>query len=150
MERIPTWSIILVTTILFFGGLQLAKIFEPAVDENELEILLGKPILLFLSIGIPVVILEALFWTVGFIELGAKFLRSPLLGASAGILGYGVLFHWSEGVFSVLLTSWIALVLNTSYVFLRQSSRKTAIYSTLAHKVAFIVYAAFIIHTSGA
>ena len=150
MHRFPTWIVISITAVLLFGGLQIAAAFGPVVDEVELKTLTETPLGLFLGVGIPVVIFEALFWTVAFVELGAKFAKSPLIGAIGGLIGYGVVFHWSGGVFSVLVSSWIALILNSSYVLLRRRSRMVAILSTMAHKVAFIIYAAFSMYAYGA
>jgi hypothetical protein len=138
--------IVSTTTALLFGGLQVATLFEPTLDENELS-KLRTPLALFLGVGIPVVVLEALLWTVAFVELSAKLAKSPVIGAILGVLAYGVVFHWAGGMFSVLVSTWIALVLNGSYVLLRQRSRPVAIVSTVAHKIAFILYAAFSIYT---
>ena len=150
MQKFPTWTIIAITAALLFGGLEIADLLAPPGDESQLKRLSETPPTLFLGVGIPVVILEALFWTVLFVELAAKYIRLPLLGATLGIFGYGVAFHWSGGVFSILVSSWIALILNGSYVLLRQRSRLIAITSTVAHKVAFILLAALGIYVTGA
>ncbi|MGY0653056.1 hypothetical protein ACW7GZ_14595 [Luteimonas sp. A537] len=149
MDRLPTWVVIVITAIFLFGGLEVAALLfelptdEPALTDPDLA---EAPLSLFLGVGILVYIFEALFWTVLFVELGAKYAKSPLLGAILGLLGYGVVFHWSGGFFSVLVSSWIALVLNSSYVLLRQRSRTVAILSTVALKVIFILSVAFAIY----
>ncbi|WP_043957309.1 hypothetical protein [Lysobacter sp. A03] len=146
MKGFPTWIVITLTAILLFGGLEIAELFSPDTDELRISELSAAPPELFLGVGIPVVILEALFWTVCFVELGAKYARSALLGAALGVLGYGVLFHWSEGLVSILASSWIALVLNGSYVLLLQRSRTVAILSTVALKIVFLLSVAFTIY----
>jgi hypothetical protein len=104
---------------------------------------------LVLAVGVTVVFLEALLWTVAMVELADRFTGSPVLGAIVGVLGYGLALHWSSGTFSVLVSSWVVLVLNSSYVLLRRSSRGVAIASTIAQKLAFLLYAAVGISTNG-
>ena len=72
------------------------------------------------------------------------------IGVAAGVLGFGVLYHWSHGISGIVLASWIALVLNTSYVVLRTRSRKTAILSTLGQKLGFLLIAAIAVYNFGA
>lgn len=135
------WRIVLMTTILLFGGLELADLLllsPPPVDAGLSDVPMG----LFLAVAIPVGILEGLFWTVGCIELTARWLRSASIGAVAGIVGYGAIFHWSGGALSILVSTWIVLVLNVGYLLLRSRSRRAAVISTLAHKVLFMLYAA--------
>ena len=144
MTRLPTWAIILITTLLLFGGLAVASYLLPTHTAGEIEklkelghISRGQ----FLAVGILVVILEALFWTVAFVELGAKFAKSPLLGAALGVFSYSVVHHWSGGFKAIVMSGWIVLVLNASYVVLRQRSRLVAVLSTVAHKLAFLTVA---------
>ncbi|QOY63651.1 hypothetical protein INQ40_05355 [Lysobacter sp. H21R4] len=146
MKGFPTWIVISLTAILLFGGLEIADLFASDADELRINELSEAPPELFLGVGIPTMILEALFWTVSFVELGAKYARSALLGAALGVLGYGVVFHWSGGLVSILASSWIALVLNGSYVLLLQRSRTVAILSTVSLKVAFLLSVAFTIY----
>lgn len=135
------WRFVLMTTLLLFGGLELADLLllsPPPVDAGLSDV----PIGLFLAVAIPVGILEGLFWTVGCIELAARWLRSASVGAVIGIVGYGAVFHWSGGALAILVSTWIVLVLNVGYLLLRSRSRRTAVISTLAHKVLFMLYAA--------
>jgi hypothetical protein len=153
MARLPTWAIILITTVLLFGGLEVASFLKPTETNTDIEKLgvLGQVSMVqFLCIGILVEILEALFWTVGFVELGSKLAKSPLLGAVLGVIAYSVVFHWSGGIVSILISGWIVLVLNASYLILRQRSRPVAIFSTVAQKIAFITLAAVSVYPSGA
>jgi hypothetical protein len=146
MDRLPAWIVISATALLLFGGLEVADLFAPESDATKVKELAEAPLSLFLGVGVLVVILEALFWTVCFVEFGAKYLRSPLLGAALGVLGYGVVFHWPGGLVPIVASSWIALVLNSSYVLLRQRSRALAVVSTVTLKVAFILSVAFSIY----
>ncbi|GAA4357078.1 hypothetical protein [Kangiella marina] len=146
MNKIPTYIVILSTAILLFGGLAIFSLFSEAADENTLQEISEAPLALFLGVGIPIYILEALCFTVITIELSAKFARSTWLGAILGILAYGVLYHWSNGAFSILISSWIVLVLNSSYIILRKRSRKIGIASTIAHKLAFFFFAVYSIY----
>lgn len=149
MQKIPTWIVILSTAILLFGGLAIFSLLFSGLseaDDTTLKEVSEAPIGLFLGVGIPVYILESMIFTVVLVELGAKFAKSPMLGAALGIIGYGVIYHWSNGIFSILITSWIALVLNSSYILLRQRSRKIAILSTIGHKLLFLFYAAYTIY----
>lgn len=135
------WRVALMTTILLFGGLELADLLLPAPAPLDAG-LADVPIGLFLAVAIPVGILEGLFWTVACIELSARWLRSAAVGALLGIVGYGAVFHWSGGALSILVSTWIVLVLNVGYLRLRSQSRRAAVISTLAQKVLFMLYAA--------
>lgn len=103
---------------------------------------------IFLSFGIPVVILEALVWTIAPIELSARFAKSTLIGAALGLLGF-VAFHWRGGLEAMMGSGWVVLVLNTSYLVLRPRSRRVAIWSTVGQKLAFILVVSFAIYPSG-
>jgi hypothetical protein len=145
MAKLPTWAIILITTVLLFGGLEVASFLVTAQNDADIEklrILSHISRFRFLFIGILVVTLEALFWTVAFVELGGKLVKSPLFGAALGIFAYSVVHHWSGGAKAILVSGWIVMVLNVSYVVLRQRSRPLAILSTVAQKIAFIAFAA--------
>jgi len=147
MQRFPTWTIIVATTVALYGGLLIAAHLVPDAHNHTFSPLkLPTPFRLF-AIGIPVYVLEALVFTVGAIEAAAKFIRMPILGAAVGVLGYGVIYHWSHGLSGIILASWIALVLNASYVVLRERSRKTAILSTVGQKLAFLLLAALVLFT---
>src|SRR5690554_6922365 len=146
-QRIPTWVVVLMTAILIFGGLELAELLIDSTDEAELYVLQNAPMILFLGVGVLVYIFEAMLFTVIPIELTNKFLRSPWLGAFLGIVFYGPVYHWSNGAFSVFITIWIVLVLNSSYIILRQRSRRVAICSTIGLKIIFILYAALSIYS---
>jgi hypothetical protein len=153
MARLPTWAIIVITSVLLFGGLEAASFLKPTqtnADIEKLRVFGQVSIVQFLCVGILVEILEALFWTVAFVELGAKLAKSPLLGAVLGVIAYSILFHWSGGISAILISGWIVLVLNASYVVLRQRSQLVAIFSTVAQKIAFITLGAISIYPSGA
>ncbi|MFT3905778.1 MAG: hypothetical protein QM718_05695 [Steroidobacteraceae bacterium] len=142
VRRIPTFVIVLSTTLVLFAGLYLASLREEtAAQDGKLQLLSKISPDLFLGIGIPVMVLEALFWTVAFVELTAKF-TSLWLGAFAGVLSYGVAYHWNGGLISIFVSGWIALVLNVSYVLLRSRSRRVAVLSTVFQKVVFIIWVA--------
>ena len=139
------------TAILLFGGLELFNLLVDSKNasdfEAELDVLRSAPMILFIIVGIIVYIVEAMLFTVIPIELSGKFTHFPWVGATLGIVLYGPLYHGSNGVFSVLISSWIALVLNSSYLILRQRLRKVAILSTMGLKIIFILYAAFSIYS---
>lgn len=138
--------IIIATTIVLFVGLLIAGHLVPDAHAHEQSLLkLPSPIRLMV-IGIPVYVAEALVFVVAPIEAAAKFLRMPLLGAVVGILGYGVLYHWSHGLSGIVLASWIALVLCASYLVLRVRSKKTAILSTVWQKLVFLLFASLSVY----
>ena len=152
MAKLPTWVVILITSVLLFGGLEIASFIKPTqtvADIEKLKILGQISVVQFLGIGILVEILEALFWTVTFVEFAAKLAKTPQLGAVLGIIAYGVIFHWSGGISSILISGWIILVLNVSYVELRKRSHLVAVLSTVAQKIAFIMLAAVSIYSFG-
>jgi hypothetical protein len=146
-RRIPTRVIILVTAVMLFGGLELAGLLIDSTDEAELDMFRNAPVILFLGVGIIVYILEAMLFTVIPIELSHKFTRTSWFGAMIGIILYGPLYHGSDGLLSILISSWIILVLNSSYIILRLQSRQVAIISTTGFKILFIFYAAFSIYS---
>ena len=146
-QRYPTWTIIVATTVVLYGGLIIAGHLVPDAHADKFSPLkLPTPFRLF-AIGIPAYVMEALVFTVGAIEAAARFVRMPLLGAAAGVLGYGVVYHWSHGLSGIILATWIALVLNASYLVLRERSIRTAILSTAGQKLAFLLLAALVLFT---
>lgn len=146
MRRAPTWAVIGCTALALFGASELLALIEPPEFSEVANDIADAPIALFLGVGIIVYVFEALLWTVAFTEAGARLFKSARLGAFLGVLAYGVVFHWSGGWFSILASSWIGMVLNLSYLILRERSRKIAILSTIAHKVAFILYATWTLY----
>jgi len=153
MARVPTWVVILITSALLFGGLEVSSFLvqtQTDLDIERLRVAHQVSVVQFLSLGIFIETLEALFWTVAFIELGAKLAKSPLFGAVLGVVGYSVVFHWSGGINAILVTGWIVLVLNASYLVLRERSRLMAVFSTVAQKIAFITLAAVSLYPAGA
>ena len=145
MQRLPTWAIVIATTVVLYGGLMIAAHLVPDAHIHKLPLLKSPTPLRLFAIGIPVYVMEALVFTVGAIEAAARFVCMPALGAAAGILGYGVVYHWSHGLSGIILASWIALVLNASYLLLRERSKQTAILSTVGQKLAFLLFAALIL-----
>src|SRR5689334_17951993 len=135
--RLSTWKVVFLTTLLLFGGIWVLGLALPDGDNAKLRALAHAPVALLIGVGVSVYILEGMVWTVGAIELGARFAHSPPLGAAFGVIGYGCLSHWSGGSSSVIAASWIALVLNCSYLELRQRSKRVAFLSTVGHKLAF-------------
>lgn len=149
MQRFPTWMIVVATTVVLYGGLAVAAQLVPDAHAHALPLLKLPSLDRLFVIGVPAYVMEALVFTVGAIEVAAKFMRMPLLGAAAGILGYGVLYHWSHGLSGIILASWIALVLNASYIVLRERSKKTAILSTVGQKLTILMFAALVLYTLG-
>lgn len=149
MHKFPTWTIIITTTVVLFGGLIIAAHLVPDANIHKPSLLTLPSPLRFFAIGVPIYVIEALFFTVVPIELAAKFVRMPLIGAAAGVLGYGVLYHWSHGLSGIILASWIAVVLNASYLLLRTRSKKTATLSTVGQKLAFLLFAALSVYVLG-
>lgn len=146
-QRFPTWAIIVATTVALFGGLAIAAQLVPDAHGHQLPLVSQPSLGRLFVIGVPAYLMEALVFTVGAIELAAKFARRPLLGAAAGIFGYGVLYHWSHGLSGIILASWIALVLNASYIVLRARSKQTAILSTVGQKLTILMFAALVLCT---
>ncbi|HEY2346922.1 MAG TPA: hypothetical protein VGH80_13775 [Xanthomonadaceae bacterium] len=149
MQRFPTWTIIVATTVVLYGGLIVLAHLIPDAHAHKPPLLKLPSLDRIIFVGIPVYLLEALFFTAGAIEVSAKFASMPLLGAAAGVLGYGVLYHWSHGLSGIILASWIALVLNASYLVLRARSRKTAILSTVGQKLTFLLFAVLGLYAFG-
>ena len=143
MRTFPTWTIVIATTVALLGGLAVLSEIVPDAHAKRVSLPALPSPLMFFAIGVPAYVAEALLFTVVPIELASRFLRIPPLGAAVGVLGYGVAYHWSHGISGIVLASWIALVLNTSYLVLRARSKRTAIASTLGHKIAFLMLAAF-------
>jgi hypothetical protein len=150
MQKFSTWKVVCLTTFLLFGGIWALALVLPDGDNSKLQALAHAPIALFIGVGIAVYVLEGLVWTVGAIELGARLARSPRLGAAVGVGGYGFLSHWAGGSSSVIAATWIALVLNCSYLVLRQRCKRVAIVSTVGHKLAYFLMAAYVVYTYGA
>ncbi|WP_337243630.1 hypothetical protein [Luteimonas sp. gir] len=143
MHKIPTWLIICLTALTLTGGLASISTLEPDQIKHASIEIGGAPLWLFLVVGVSVYVLEAFVWTVAFTEFGARFFKHAAVGALLGVVAYGPIFHGPEGWFSILVSSWICFVLNMSYMIIRKRSRRTAILSTVAHKLVFILYAAW-------
>jgi hypothetical protein len=141
MTRFPTWAIIVLTTVVLYGGLIIAAHLVPDAHAHNLPLLKLPSLFRIFAIGVPVYVAEALFFSVGCIELAEKVLRMPVLGAAVGVVGYGVIYHWHHGISGIILASWIATVLNASYIILRARSIKIAILSTVGQKLTFLVLA---------
>lgn len=144
VQRMPTWAIVAATAIALYGGLAIVGHLVPDAHAHKPFTL--PPLSRVFTIGIPAYVLEALVFTVVPIELATRYLHKPLFGAAAGVLGYGVLYHWSHGLPGIVLASWIALVLNTSYLVLRDRSVNTAIIATLGQKIGFLLLAVLAIY----
>lgn len=144
MQNVPTWAIVAATTIALYGGLAIAGHLVPDAHAHKLSTL--PPLARVFTVGVPAYVLEALVFSVAPIELATRFLHKPLVGAAVGVVGYGVVYHWPHGLAGIVLASWIALVLNSSYVVLRQRSISTAVIATLGQKLGFLLLAVLSIY----
>ena len=102
-----------------------------AVDPPQVQAADGAmkaaPAWLLLLVGALVPALEAIVWCMGFIE-GAHFVaRRPALGALLGAMAYGVAYHHAYDLRTIAAATWVAAVINVSYLALREQSRGKAL-----------------------
>ena len=142
MRKIPTAAIFLVAAALLVGGLLVLPFGNDTGSSVDTSAKIAQHPWLFAGVGLVVEVGEALVWTVAFIESFAWALRAPWLGAIAGIAAYSVGFHWNRGLVGILASGWIVLVLNVTYLILRERSKKTAVLCTIGLKWCFLAYAA--------
>jgi hypothetical protein len=132
-----------------FGGLAvISTVAGPDVfHDPKIEILRSTPVWLLGIVGLLVPILEALVWTVAFVEGFAYAFRAPLLGAACGVLAYSALFHWSGGILAIVTSAWIGAVATYAYYLMRNRSRLAAFANTVALRWSFLAFAYFQIHS---
>lgn len=139
MNRISTWLVVTGTTILLFAGVTLfSLVFEPIGDSSLRKVSEGTPLTLYLAVGLPIYLFEALFYCVASVELGARFMKSSLIGGIAGALVFTLTYYGVNNSSGILVCSLLILMLNGNYLALRKHSRKIAITTILAHK--FILF----------
>lgn len=133
---------------MFIGLAALSAITGPdALVDSKVEILRSAPAWLLGIVSLVVPLLEALVWTVAFVEGLAHALRAPLLGAACGVLAYSVLFHWSGGGLAIVASAWVGCVLNYAYYLMRNRSRLAAFANTAALRWSFLAFAYVQIHS---
>ncbi len=101
----------------------------------------AAPIWLLIVAGLSVPLLEAVLWTICFIEGADAIARRPQWGALGGVVAYGAIYHSSGDMRTVLASTWVAFVVNISYLVLRIRSRMMAILWVAGLRWIFVGFA---------
>ena len=67
--------------------------------------------------------------------------KGPDQGALVGVVVYGAVYHSSGDVRTVLAATWVACVINTSYLILRTRSRIRALLWAAGPRWTFVGFA---------
>jgi hypothetical protein len=76
-----------------------------------------------------------------FVEGADAVMRRPRWGAIAGVVAYGMGYHFSADARTVLAASWVAIVANMSYLALRKRSRIGALLWVIGLRWSFVGFA---------
>lgn len=140
-QKLPLWLYFPIAAFLLWAGLAIMSgLLNDPLDAARAELLRQAPIWVLVLVPLG----EALLWTVAFIEAGAYF-HAAAIGAVFGVAAYSLLFHWSFGLWGIVVSSWIGGILNASYVLMRKRSRLAAAANAIALRWAFIAYAYYTI-----
>jgi hypothetical protein len=138
-RKLPLWLYWPIGALLLWAGLALASsLMDDPADVARADLLRQAP--LWVLVVVPLG--EALVWTVAFVEVGACF-RAPVIGAAIGVAAYSVLLHASFGIWGIVVSAWIGVIVNGCYVLMRDRSRVAAVANALALRWSFIAYAYF-------
>jgi hypothetical protein len=141
LQRIPLWLYFPTAALLLWTGLVvMSTLMTDSADTERAELLRQAP--LWVLVLVPLV--EALVWTVAFVELAAYF-HAAAIGAVMGVAAYSLLVH--SGFWGIIVSAWIGGVLNATYLLMRGRSRLAAAANAIALRWAFIVYAYFTVAT---
>jgi hypothetical protein len=130
--------------VALFGGLAVLSIGDSqAVSGSDptANALRSFPLLPLIVVATLVSAVEALFWTVLFVEVAARAIQRPWAGALLGAAAYGVAYHWSKGPFAMLVASYVGAVLGVCYVAMRRRSRPAAGVAIVALRWMFVAFA---------
>lgn len=124
---------------LLLGGIVLLGLAVPG-PAPDVDDLVQEPHLLAV-IGLALMGLEAVFFTVLPIEIARRVFRRPLAGGLVGGFAYGPLIHWDNGWTGLLTSIWIVTVVSTAYLLERPFSLSGAVCQAIGLKALFWVFA---------
>lgn len=124
---------------LLVGGIVLLGLAFPGTAP-DVDDLVQEPRVLAV-IGLALMGLEAVAFTVLPIEIARRVFRRPLAGGLVGCFAYGPLIHWDNGWAGLLTSIWIVTIVSTAYLIERPFSLSRAVCQAVGLKVLFWAFA---------
>ena len=114
------------------------RFMPPAAGPSPL---VAAPLLLVVAVALVVPFLEALVWSVAFVEASRRLLRSPVIGAVLGVVAYSALYHHAAGLWGMVASAWVGGVVNAMYLNLRSESWRVALLFAVGLRWCFVAFA---------